>query len=153
VRIVAASNVDLLTLFAKAVPRRFVSRLNVIHLQIRRRDRREDVPLLLAHFLDRYARKTRSHSAIHASGDEASDDYDCRQREGARNVVERAVVLSTKSARCGSAPEAFAARDCSGVRLQLSEFCRRSREPGSRPLRTIRSPPCFRSWTIERRSS
>ncbi len=56
VRIVAASNVDLLTLVREGRFREdLFHRLNVIHLQIPPlRDRREDVPLLLAHFLDRY---------------------------------------------------------------------------------------------------
>src|SRR5437867_8273609 len=56
VRIVAASNVELLTLVREGRFREdLYHRLNVIHLQVPPlRDRREDVPLLLAHFLGRY---------------------------------------------------------------------------------------------------
>src|SRR3989440_4389072 len=56
VRIVAASNVELLTLVRESRFREdLYHRLNVIHLQIPPlRERREDVPSLLAHFLVRY---------------------------------------------------------------------------------------------------
>src|SRR5438876_2280813 len=56
VRIVAASNIDLLTLVREGRFREdLFHRLNVIHLQLPPlRDRREDVPMLLAHFLGRY---------------------------------------------------------------------------------------------------
>src|ERR1700738_2596418 len=59
VRIVAASNVDLLTLVREGRFREdLYHRLNVIHLQLPPlRDRREDVPSLLAHFLDRYCQE------------------------------------------------------------------------------------------------
>src|ERR1700733_9644545 len=56
VRIVAASNIDLLTLVREGRFREdLYHRLNVINLQLPPlRDRREDVPALLAHFLVRY---------------------------------------------------------------------------------------------------
>src|SRR5438105_15935679 len=56
VRIVAASNVELLALVREGRFREdLFHRLNVIHLRIPPlRDRREDVSLLLAHFLERY---------------------------------------------------------------------------------------------------
>ena len=56
VRIVAASNIELITLVREGRFREdLFHRLNVIHLQLPPlRDRREDVPLLLAHFLERY---------------------------------------------------------------------------------------------------
>lgn len=56
VRIVAASNVELLTLVREGRFREdLYHRLNVIHLTLPPlRDRREDVPMLLAHFLVRY---------------------------------------------------------------------------------------------------
>ena len=56
VRIVAASNVELLTLVREGRFREdLYHRLNVIHLQLPPlRERREDIPALLVHFLDRY---------------------------------------------------------------------------------------------------
>ncbi|HEY2462195.1 MAG TPA: sigma-54 dependent transcriptional regulator [Candidatus Acidoferrum sp.] len=56
VRIVAASNVELISLVREGRFREdLFHRLNVIHLQLPPlRDRREDVPALLAHFLLRY---------------------------------------------------------------------------------------------------
>src|SRR5256885_8549432 len=56
VRIVAASNIELLTLVREGRFREdLFHRLNVIHLQLPPlRDRREDVPMLLTHFFERY---------------------------------------------------------------------------------------------------
>src|SRR6202045_2100666 len=59
VRIVAASNIELLTLVREGRFREdLFHRLNVIHLQLPPlRDRREDVPALLLHFLERYCKE------------------------------------------------------------------------------------------------
>ncbi len=56
VRIVAASNIDLLSLVKEGRFREdLYHRLNVIHLHLPPlRDRREDIPMLLAHFLERF---------------------------------------------------------------------------------------------------
>src|SRR6266480_477855 len=100
VRIVAASNIELLTLVREGRFREdLFHRLNVIHLQIPPlRDRREDVPLLLANFLDRYCQETtKPLRQFTQAALKLLMDYDwpgnVRELE---NVVERAVVLSTE---------------------------------------------------------
>jgi DNA-binding NtrC family response regulator len=128
VRIVAASNVDLLTLVREARFREdLYHRLNVIHLHIPPlRDRREDVPLLLAHFLDRYCQENkRSLLQFTPNAMKLLMDYDwpgnVRELE---NVVERAVVLSTQErVDVDLLPESIRSKEIvRGVRLQLSEF-------------------------------
>src|ERR1700690_2831638 len=59
VRIVAASNIDLLTLVQQGRFREdLYHRLNVIHLRLPPlRDRREDVPALILHFMERYCKE------------------------------------------------------------------------------------------------
>src|SRR5262249_1536591 len=99
VRIVAASNIDLLTLVREGRFREdLYHRLNVIHLQLPAlRERREDVPMLLTHFLERYCQEnTKPMRHFTAGAMKLLMDYDwpgnVRELE---NVVERAVVLST----------------------------------------------------------
>ena len=128
VRIVAASNVDLLTLVREGRFREdLYHRLNVIHLQLPPlRERREDVPLLLAHFLERYCQENSKPPRQFTAGAlKLMMDYDwpgnVRELE---NVVERAVVLSTQEKMdVDLLPETFRSRDgVRGARLQLSEF-------------------------------
>jgi DNA-binding NtrC family response regulator len=99
VRIVAASNVDLLTLVREGRFREdLFHRLNVIHLQLPPlRDRREDVPLLLAHFLDRYClENAKPPRQFTQPALKLLMDYEwpgnVRELE---NAMERGVVLST----------------------------------------------------------
>src|SRR5216683_2161459 len=139
VRIVAASNVDLLTLVREGRFREdLFHRLNVIHLQIPPlRDRREDVPLLLAHFLDRYCQEnTKPLRQFTQAAMKLLMDYDwpgnVRELE---NVVERAVVISTQErVDADLLPESVRTKEIvRGVRLQLSEFLPPlPGEPGSR---------------------
>ena len=128
VRIVAASNVDLLTLLREGRFREdLYHRLNVIHLHIPPlRDRREDVPLLLTHFLERYCQEnTRPLLQFTPNAMKLLMDYDwpgnVRELE---NVVERAVVLSTQDrVDVDLLPESIRSKEIvRGVRLQLSEF-------------------------------
>jgi DNA-binding NtrC family response regulator len=102
VRVIAASNVDL----ARAAERgRFREdlffRLNVIALQVPPlRDRPEDIPPLVYHFLRKYSRKTgKSVTAVSSKGMDVLTTHgwpgNVRELE---NAIERAVVLATGSA-------------------------------------------------------
>jgi DNA-binding NtrC family response regulator len=159
VRIVAASNVDLLTLVREGRFREdLFHRLNVIHLVIPPlRDRREDVPLLLTHFLERFcldnAKPVRQFTA---PAMKLLMDYDwpgnVRELE---NVVERAVVLSTQErVDVDLLPESIRSKEIvRGVRLQLSEFMPPlPGEPGSRSAADNPQPSLFQIMDeIERR--
>src|SRR6201997_4229654 len=159
VRIVAASNVDLLTLVREARFREdLYHRLNVIHLHIPPlRDRREDVPLLLAHFLDRYCQENeKPMRQFTPSALKLMMDYDwpgnVRELE---NVVERAVVLSTSErVDADLLPESIRSKEIvRGVRLQLSEFTPPlPGEPGARAGADQSRPSLFQIMDeIERR--
>jgi DNA-binding NtrC family response regulator len=128
VRIVAASNVDLLSLVKEGRFREdLYHRLNVIHLHLPPlRDRREDIPMLLAHFLERFCTEnTKPLRIFTPSAMKLLMDYDwpgnVRELE---NVVERAVVLSTQErVDVDLLPESVRSKEIvRGVRLQLSEF-------------------------------
>src|SRR2546421_6461102 len=128
VRIVAASNIELLTLVREGRFREdLYHRLNVIHLQLPPlRDRREDVPMLLTHFMERYCQEnTKPMRTFTPGAMKLLMDYDwpgnVRELE---NVVERAVVLSTfERVDVDLLPESIRSKEIvRGVRLQLSEF-------------------------------
>ncbi|HKW32835.1 MAG TPA: sigma-54 dependent transcriptional regulator [Candidatus Acidoferrum sp.] len=159
VRIVAASNVDLLTLVREGRFREdLFHRLNVIHLRIPPlRERREDVPLLVLHFLERFC--TENNRALLQFTPNAMKlmmDYDwsgnVRELE---NVVERAVVLSTQNRiDVDLLPEAIRSKEIvRGVRLQLSEFLPPlPGEPGARSAADNPQPSLFQIMDeIERR--
>ena len=101
VRILAATNVDLRKLVQENRFREdLFYRLNVISLTLPPlRDRREDIPLLLDHFLARFSEEN-GRSGLHFSPEALKllMDYDwpgnVRELE---NAVERAVVLSSNS--------------------------------------------------------
>ena len=128
VRIVAASNIDLLSLVKEGRFREdLYHRLNVIHLNLPPlRERREDIPMLLAHFLERFCTEnTKPLRLFTPSAMKLLMDYDwpgnVRELE---NVVERAVVLSTQErVDVDLLPESLRSKEIvRGVRLQLSEF-------------------------------
>src|SRR5580693_3580026 len=159
VRIVAASNVELLTLVREGRFREdLYHRLNVIHLQLPPlRDRREDVPALLAHFLDRYCVENGKPMRLFTQGAlKLLMDYDwpgnVRELE---NAVERAVVLSTQErVDVDLLPESIRSKEIvRGVRLQLSEFLPPlPGEPGSRSSADHPQPSLFQIMDeIERR--
>src|ERR1700676_2733374 len=159
VRIVAASNVELLTLVREGRFREdLYHRLNVIHLLIPPlRDRREDVPLLLAHFLERYCQEnSKPMRQFTPAAMKLMMDYDwpgnVRELE---NVVERAVVLSTlERVDADLLPESIRSKEIvRGVRLQLSEFLPPlPGESGSRSSADHSQPSLFQIMDeIERR--
>src|SRR5712691_9759632 len=158
-RIIAATNVDLLTLVREGRFREdLYHRLNVIHLQLPPlRDRREDVPLLLAHFLERYCQenaKPLRHFTPAAMKLMMDYDWPGNVRE-LENVVERAVVLSTQErVDADLLPESIRSKEIvRGVRLQLSEFLPPlPGEPGSRASADNPQPSLFQIMDeIERR--
>jgi len=97
-RIVAATNRDLAAMVAQGTFRKdLFYRLNVVNLRLPSlRDRREDIPLLAAHFLDRISRE---HGAKFTLSDEALRtmmryEWPGNVRE-LENSVERACALSS----------------------------------------------------------
>jgi DNA-binding NtrC family response regulator len=98
VRIIAATNVNLRAMMEENRFREdLFYRLNVITLQLPAlRERKEDIPLLVQHFLDKYGQESRKDGLILTPG--AMDrlmsyDWPGNVRE-LENVIERAVVLS-----------------------------------------------------------
>jgi DNA-binding NtrC family response regulator len=159
VRIVAASNVDLLSLVKEGRFREdLYHRLNVIHLQLPPlRERREDVPLLLAHFLERFCdenAKPQRHFTQGAMKLLMDYDWPGNVRE-LENVVERAVVLSTQErVDVDLLPDSIRSKEIvRGVRLQLSEFLPPlPGEPGSRTAADNPNPSLFQIMDeVERR--
>ena len=159
VRIVAASNVELSALVREGRFREdLFHRLNVIHIQLPAlRERREDIPLLLAHFMERYCVENgKSIRQFTAAALKLLMDYDwpgnVRELE---NVVERAVVLSTQErVDADLLPESLRSKEfVRGVRLQLSEFLPlQSGEVGSRMGADSAQPSLFQIMDeIERR--
>jgi DNA-binding NtrC family response regulator len=157
VRIVAASNIELSTLVREGRFREdLFHRLNVIHIQLPAlRERREDIPLLLAHFMERYCLENgKALRQFTPAALKLLMDYDwpgnVRELE---NVVERAVVLSTQErVDADLLPESLRSKEfVRGVRLQLSEFLPLSAE-GSRGGETNSQPSLFQIMDeIERR--
>jgi DNA-binding NtrC family response regulator len=159
VRILGASNVDLLTLVREGRFREdLYHRLNVIHIHLPPlRDRREDVPMLLAHFLERYCTENAKPLRLFSPGAlKLLMDYEwpgnVRELE---NVVERAVVLSTQERMdVDLLPESIRSKEIvRGVRLQLSEFMPPlPGEPGSRTAADNPRPTLFQIMDeVERR--
>ena len=159
VRIVAASNIDLLTLVREGRFREdLYHRLNVIHLRLPPlRDRREDIPALLLHFLERYCTEnSKTPRQFTQAALKLLMDYEwsgnVRELE---NVVERAVVLSTQErVDVDLLPENIRSKEIvRGVRLQLSEFLPPlPGEPGSRSGADHSQPSLFQIMDeIERR--
>jgi two-component system response regulator HydG len=108
-RVIAATNRNLQEAIQRGEFRQdFFYRLNVISLHIPPlRDRREDIPLLARHFLERYRRETNKQiDTIHPEASATLERYDwpgnARELE---NAIERAVVIGK---RRSLGPEEFA---------------------------------------------
>ena len=98
VRIIAATNVDLRRMMEEGRFREdLYYRLHVITVQLPPlRDRRDDIPLLVQHFLEKYGEENQKRLDITPEALDLLMEYDwpgnVRELE---NVIERAVVLST----------------------------------------------------------
>src|ERR1700746_3437852 len=159
VRILTASNEDLAKLVREGRFRDdLYHRLNVISVQLPPlRERRDDIPMLLAHFLERFCTENAKPLRLFTpSVMKLLMDYDwpgnVRELE---NVVDRAVVLSTQErVDVDLLPESLRSKEIvRGVRLQLSEFLPpMPGEPGSRSAADHPQPSLFQIMDeIERR--
>ncbi|MGH9739450.1 MAG: sigma-54-dependent transcriptional regulator [Candidatus Acidiferrales bacterium] len=128
VRILAASNEDLRKMVREGRFREdLYHRLNVIAINLPPlRDRKEDVPLLVERFIERFCRENNKPPRQFTNAAmKLLMDYDwlgnVRELE---NAVERSVVLSTRdSMDCDLLPETVGTCEVvKGVRLQLAEF-------------------------------
>ncbi|MFO7718135.1 MAG: sigma-54 dependent transcriptional regulator [Desulfohalobium sp.] len=101
IRLIAATNKDLAAAVAEGTFREdLYYRLNVVQIQLPAlRERREDIPLLAAHFLKRYADE--NNAAVTEFAPDAVDYLTAFEWPGnvrqLENVVERCVVLSRSS--------------------------------------------------------
>jgi len=100
VRIVAATNIDLRRAVEEGRFREdLYYRLNVIAIQLPSlRQRKEDIPALVSHFIDKYAREnSKAVTGVTPGAMQVLVDYDypgnVRELE---NIIERGVVLSTE---------------------------------------------------------
>jgi len=159
VRLIAASNADLLGLVRDSRFREdLYHRLNVIALELSPlRERKEDIPLLIEHFLRRYCEENaKPPRRFSAAAMKLLMDYDwpgnVRELE---NVVERAVVLSTGELMdFDLLPDSVRSKEIvKGVRLQLSEIMPLlPGEPGARTGADSSVPSLFQIMEeVERR--
>src|SRR3984893_10597717 len=159
VRIIAACNVQLLSLVREGRFREdLYHRLNVIAIPLPPlRERREDVPRLLDHFLRKFCEENgRPLTRFTPAALKLLVDYDwpgnVRELE---NVVERAVVLSSQELMdVDLLPESVRKKEIlGGVRLQLSDFVAPlPGEPGARTGADNSNPSLFQILDeIERR--
>ncbi len=100
VRVIASTNKDLASMVAKGEFREdLYYRLNVIPIRVPSlRERKEDIPLLVRHFLDKFNKHYKKHIDIEKEAMEALMSYrwpgNIRELE---NLIERLVVMNTKN--------------------------------------------------------
>ncbi len=115
VRILAATNTDIEELIAeKAFRKDLFYRLNVIKIEIPPlRERKEDIPLLVRHFIEVYARE--NHKEVQSVSEDVFGILDAHSWPGnvreLENLVERAVVLSSSPVITREALPPFLLRD------------------------------------------
>jgi len=139
-RIVAATNRDLAVMVEKGAFRKdLFYRLNVVNLRLPSlRDRREDIPLLAAHFLDRISRE---HSTKFTLSDEALRtmmryDWPGNVRE-LEHSVERACALSSGPLlQLGDLPTQLQQQGLE-ARRAAAAFGEPARESGAPEVRTL----------------
>jgi DNA-binding NtrC family response regulator len=159
VRIIAACNVQLLNLVREGRFREdLYHRLNVIAIPLPPlRERREDIPLLLDHFLRKFSEENnRPLTRFTSTALKLLVDYDwpgnVRELE---NVVERAVVLSSQELMdLDLLPENVRTREIiGGIHLHLSELIPPlTNEAGSRTGADSSTPSLFQIMDeVERR--
>jgi len=101
VRVIAATNKDLMAEIGKGHFREdLYYRLNVVHIEVPPlRDRKEDLPLLIRYFLERFAREMKKKEvptlAPEVVGALLAYDWPGNVRE-LENMLERAIILSSK---------------------------------------------------------
>ncbi len=99
VRVISASNVDIVQAIAEKKFREdLYYRLNVVHVNLPAlRERRDDIPLLANHFLQKYA--TRMHKNVHAIAPAALDQLLAHPWPGnvreLENAIQRAIAVAT----------------------------------------------------------
>jgi two-component system response regulator HydG len=142
-RIVAATNRDLAAMVERGAFRKdLFYRLNVVNLRLPSlRDRREDIPLLAAHFLDRISRE---HNTKFTLSDEAlrammHHDWPGNVRE-LENSVERACALSSGPVlHLGDLPTQLQQQGLEARRIAaiVSESAGNRCEPNVKPLAVL----------------
>jgi two-component system NtrC family response regulator len=101
VRVIAATNKDLMEEIGKGHFREdLYYRLNVVHIEVPPlRDRKEDLPLLIRYFLERFAKEMKKKEvptlAPEVMGALLAYDWPGNVRE-LENMLERAIILSSK---------------------------------------------------------
>jgi transcriptional regulator with GAF, ATPase, and Fis domain len=131
VRVIAATNKNLRDLVAQGVFREdLFYRINVIHLAVPSlRERKEDIPLLIEHFLASFTQNNGHHSVRHIAPDAFSLLCEYRWPGNVReleNVIERLVVTGRgESARVEDLPPEVRAHQ-SGVSMRPKRERRRT---------------------------
>ena len=95
-RIIAATNKDLELMVKEGTLRRSYYRLNVIPIYIPPlRERKEDIPHLILHFMNKYNLKYGQNKKISSKAVDYLTDWPWRAMSELENVIERLIVMVT----------------------------------------------------------